>query len=122
MIVQILPQIENQESKNPSPPLRLCHIDELPLGLGRAFEVSGRTLALFRTRGGKVFAVDNECPHKKGPLAEGMLAGESVVCPLHAFRFDMTSGECDQPNICPLKTYPVELRNNEVFVQIPQIS
>ncbi len=119
MIVQILPQIENQTSKIENPPVRLCHLDELPLGLGRAFTVDGRTLALFRTRRGKVFAMDNQCPHKNGPLADGMLAGDSVVCPLHAFRFDMTTGECDQPTVCALKTYPVELRHNEVFVQIP---
>ena len=43
---------------------------------------------MFRTRTGKVFAVDGTCPHKGGPLADGMLVGEQVVCPLHAFRFD----------------------------------
>ncbi|HVT83265.1 MAG TPA: nitrite reductase small subunit NirD [Phycisphaerae bacterium] len=131
MIVQILPQIEDRNSgaapaienrpsqiSNLKSEIHLCSLDDLPLGLGRAFEIQGRTIALFRTRTGKVFAFDNQCPHKQGPLSEGMLAGDSVVCPLHAFRFDMNTGDCDQPNTCALKTHPVELRNNEVFIQL----
>ncbi len=97
-------------------PILICPLDDLPLGLGRAFRIQNRVLALFRTRDGSVFAFDNECPHKRGPLAEGMLAGDSVVCPLHAFRFDMHTGECDQPGTCALKTYPVEVRENQVYL------
>jgi len=117
MIVRLLPETE-ESSSMAEISIRVCQLDDLPIGLGRAFEINGRTIALFRTRGGKVFAFDNQCPHKKGPLSEGMLAGESVVCPLHAFRFDMNTGDCDQPNTCSLKTYPIELRNNEVFIQV----
>ena len=97
-------------------PIRLCAADELPLGLGRAFAVEGRTIAVFKTRSGKIFAVDNRCPHKSGPLAEGMLAGDYVVCPLHANRFDMATGQCEQPGVCALKTYPIELRGPEIYL------
>jgi nitrite reductase (NADH) small subunit len=98
--------------------VRVCALEELPVGLGRAFEVGGKRVALFRTRKGGVFAVDNRCPHKGGPLAEGMLAGDSVVCPLHAFRFELKTGECDQPGTCGVKTHPVEVRDGDVFVRI----
>lgn len=93
----------------------ICHLDELPIGLGRAFRVGDHAIAVFRTRGGKVFAVANQCPHKGGPLADGMLAGEQVVCPMHAFRFD-ASGECDQPGVCAVATHPVEVI--EGFVRV----
>jgi nitrite reductase (NADH) small subunit len=87
----------------------ICELSELPVGLGRAFRVGGHAVAVFRTRSGKIFAVANECPHKGGPLADGMLAGEQVVCPMHAFRYDAESGACDQSGVCAVATYPVEV-------------
>ena len=96
----------------------LCTVDELPPGLGRSFEVGDRLLAVFRGRGGSVIALDGRCPHKGGPLADGMLIGEQVVCPLHAFRFHGTSGECEQSGVCPIETYPAEVRDGAVFVTV----
>ena len=96
----------------------LCQLDELPVGLGRAFEIDGMPLAVFRTRAGRIFAVDGICPHKGASLADGMLAGESVVCPYHAFRFDSDTGECDQAGTCEIATYPVEVTDDGVFVTI----
>ncbi|MDY3559271.1 Rieske 2Fe-2S domain-containing protein [Gemmata sp. JC673] len=98
----------------------LCTLDDLPTGLGRAFEVGGRSLAVFRGREGEVFAVDGKCPHKGGPLADGMLIGSQIVCPLHAFRFDGRSGACDQENVCATGAYPVEVSNGQVFITVPQ--
>ena len=97
----------------------VCGVADLPVGLGRAFVVGDHSVAVFRTRGGKVFAVANECPHRGGPLADGMLAGEQVVCPLHAFRFDPATGACDQPSVCPVPTYPVEVVGDTVRVGVP---
>jgi len=99
--------------------IRLCKLDDLPVGLGRAFAVGERTIAVFRTRQGKLFAVDNRCPHKGGPLSEGMLAGDHVVCPLHAFRFEFSTGTCDQPGICPVATYPVIEDEGVVYLALP---
>jgi nitrite reductase (NADH) small subunit len=48
-----------------------------------------------------------------------MLAGDAVVCPLHAFRFELASGACDQPGVCAVAGFGVEQRDGEVFVQIP---
>jgi nitrite reductase [NAD(P)H] small subunit len=96
----------------------VCELDELPVGLGRAFRVGIHSIAVFRTRSGRVFAFANQCPHKGGPLADGMLAGEQVVCPLHAFRFDSDTGVCDQAGVCPVDTYPVEVTDGFVRVCI----
>lgn len=99
--------------------VRICDLDDLPVGLGRSFRVGEHAVAVFRTRAGKVFAVANRCPHKGGPLAEGMLAGDQVVCPYHSFRFDAGSGACDQPNVCEVTTYPVEVAGETVRVGVP---
>ncbi len=97
----------------------VCRFDELPVGLGRAFIVGGQRIAIFRTRAGKVFAVANECPHRGGPLADGMLVGEQVVCPMHAFRYDATTGGCDQGEVCAVQTFEVEVVGDQVKVGIP---
>jgi nitrite reductase (NADH) small subunit len=96
----------------------VCPVEDIPLGLGRSFEMEGKKIAIFRSRVGSIFAVDADCPHKKGPLADGMLAGEKVVCPLHAFRFDAKTGQCDQEGISPLQTYPIIVREGEIFLQV----
>ena len=87
----------------------VCPVGDLPEGLGRAFQIGKERIAIFRSRSGKVFAVANRCPHRGGPLADGMIVGNQVVCPLHAFRFDADSGTCDQAGICAIVTYPVEV-------------
>ena len=103
--------------------LPLCRLDELPLGLGRAFDIAGRTVAVFRTRKGEVFAVDNRCPHKAGPLADGMIARDAqgtpqVVCPLHQFHFDAGTGACDHAGTCPVETFAIEVRDAQDFIWV----
>ncbi|HUO08858.1 MAG TPA: nitrite reductase small subunit NirD [Phycisphaerae bacterium] len=110
--------MKNQEPQTKSAAIPLCSLDELPLGLGRAFNVEGRSIAVFRTRKGKLFAVDNRCPHKNGPLADGMLAGDQIVCPLHAFRFDGVTGECDQPGQCAVQAHEVTESDGIVSIRL----
>ena len=97
----------------------ICPVTDLPLGLGRAFQIGSRTLALFLTRSGGVFAMDNRCPHKGGPLADGMISDGAVVCPLHAFRFNLTSGTCDQEGQCPVRAYSAHVEKGMVIVDLP---
>lgn len=113
---------ESAGVENPQPEaiaVAICPVTDLPLGLGRAFQIGTRTLALFLTRQGGVYAVDNHCPHKGGPLADGMIADGAVICPLHAFRFSLTSGTCDQEGQCPVRAYTARLENGMVIVDLP---
>ncbi len=97
----------------------VCLWDELPVGLGRAFQIHNRVIALFRTRKGELYAADNRCPHKGGPLSEGMITGGTVVCPLHSFHFDLTDGSCDQAGQCSVVVYPCRLEDQSVIVELP---
>ncbi len=82
------------------------HISQVPLGEGRNFDVDGTVITVFRTRGQLVFATQPRCPHKGGPLADGLLGGTLLVCPLHETTFDLRTGESVNAN-CRLRTYPV---------------
>ena len=99
--------------------IAVCQVWDISTGLGRGFQVAGRLVAVFKARDGQLFAVDGTCPHKGGPLADGMVVGHQVVCPLHAFRFASDSGACDQPGVCPIGTYRVEVDGDTVFVAVP---
>jgi nitrite reductase (NADH) small subunit len=81
----------------------------IPLGEGRVFRVGGTDVAVFRTRAGELFATQPRCPHKGGPLVDGIVGGGAVVCPLHAYRFDLASGAPAGHACGGLTTYPVEV-------------
>ncbi len=82
---------------------------QIPLGEGRRFEIGGTAIAVFRSRQGRVFATQAECPHRAGPLADGLIGGGALICPLHNFKFNLETGE-PLGNDCPaLLIYPVSL-------------
>jgi nitrite reductase (NADH) small subunit len=87
----------------------LGSLTRIPRGEGRTYYVNGKAIAIFRTRDDEVFATQAFCPHKGGPLADGIIGACKVICPLHAYQFSLKTG---QPlgNACQgLKTYPVSL-------------
>ncbi len=69
------------------------HVDDIPLRGARIVRLAGIDLAVFRTAAGEVFALDNRCPHRGGPLSEGIVHGRSVTCPLHNWVIDLGTGE-----------------------------
>jgi len=69
-------------------------VESIPPGQGRSFILAGRTVAVFRQRDGHVFATDDECPHRGGPLADGILGDGKVICPMHGWKIELTSGKC----------------------------
>ena len=72
--------------------ISLGRVDEIPVGEGRAFAVDGRQIAVFRLRDGSVRAVDAVCPHRGGPLSDGIADGRVVICPLHSYTYDLVTG------------------------------
>lgn len=104
-------------SEEPVVEIAVCAVEEIPLGLGRAFKINDLSIAIFRTRSGEVRAIDNTCPHRGGPLADGMLAGNSAVCPFHAFRFCLQTGKCDEPNTPAVKTYSTRIEDGWIILQ-----
>ena len=88
--------------------ISLGHADQIPMGEGRVFPVRGLEIAVFHTRAGAVYAVQAECPHRNGPLADGLVGGTTVMCPFHSRKFDLVTG-VGQMGDCDIQTYPVRL-------------
>lgn len=95
--------------------LKLGPIDFIPPGEGRNFSVGGEAVAVFRTRAGQVFATQAACPHKGGPLADGLVGGSTLICPLHSWKFNLETGGALMGE-CGLKTYPVRVDENGQIV------
>lgn len=71
--------------------IRVCATADVPLGEGRPVTVGDRRVAVFHTASGW-YALDDACPHRGGPLSDGILADRCVACPLHDRRFDLADG------------------------------
>jgi nitrite reductase (NADH) small subunit len=98
----------------------LCRFEDMPVGIGVAFDIGERSIALFRTRSGTIHALDNRCPHKGGPLADGIVAGSYLACPLHAQRYRLSDGECESQTQCRVATYPTTMTDGWVHVEVPR--
>ncbi|MGD9735010.1 MAG: Rieske (2Fe-2S) protein [Solirubrobacterales bacterium] len=95
--------------------IRLCAVDDVPVGEGRLVRVDGSPLAVFRTAAGW-FASQASCPHRGGPLADGIAADRSVICPLHERRFDLLSGEPLGHRCAALRTFTVGENDGDLFL------
>lgn len=93
----------------------LGSIDTIAEGQGRCFVVCGEEIAVFRQRDGKLFATQNRCPHKQGPLSEGIIGDGKVVCPLHAHRFNLSNGCGSEKHEC-VRTFPVRELHGQVLL------
>lgn len=82
-------------------------VDRIPLGEGRTVAVGDEEVAIFRTRRGDVCAVQATCPHRGGPLADGIVGGSRIVCPLHSYAFELATGQPVRDDCPALRTYRV---------------
>lgn len=99
--------------------VKVARISDIPVGGGRLVEARGQKIALFNVDG-QVYAVGNTCTHKGGPLSDGFVEGTEVQCPWHGAKFDMKTGQnLTLPAASPVPSYPVEVRDGDVYVQVP---
>lgn len=97
--------------------INIGQLGQIPLGQGRCFRVKDQDIAVFRPRSGGLYAIANQCPHRLGPLAEGVCDAEGVICPYHGhfFRFDTGLGREAGEKVC---TYPVREVDGELFLTL----
>ena len=93
--------------------------NRIPLGEGRQFQIGAVLISVFRTRDGGIYATQASCTHKSGPLADGLVGDRKIVCPLHAYAFDLGSGKPLGHGCDALKTYVAAVNaKGELIVEI----
>ena len=117
--------------------MRVTTCDNIPPREGRAVSVAGREIAIFNLgpstpstelgagdpgAGDRFLAVDNQCPHKAGPLADGIVTGTSVVCPLHTWKISLVDGRVERPSASGdrgVTAYPTRVEHGVIVVGVP---
>ena len=101
--------------------IRVTAVENLPLREGRAVQLGDREVALFNL-GNRVLATNNRCPHQGGPLCDGIVTGDSVVCPLHAWKTNLATGKVERPATATdhcVETYPTRIEDGVVVIGLP---
>ena len=92
-------------------------VEDFPPGSRRMCVVNDRRIAFFHTASG-LFAADNACPHRGGPLAEGDLIGDEIVCPWHLWTFDVRSGKSEVDPEISLSVHELRVEGSRVLVRL----
>lgn len=97
-------------------------LEDIPRQGARLVKTAHGCIAIFRTADDRVFALDDRCPHKSGPLSEGIVHADRVTCPLHNWVFDMNTGQAQGADTGSVRTYPVALRGGRICIGIKRIA
>lgn len=96
-------------------------LDDIPAQGARVIKTAMGCVAIFRTAGDEVFALDDRCPHKGGPLSEGIVHGAQVTCPLHNWVFDLSTGQAQGADTGQVATYPVRVQGGRILLDAARL-
>ena len=102
--------------------LDICALEEINVLGSRIVDGPKGDIAIFRTSDDEVFALDDRCPHKGGPLSQGLIYGKRVACPLHNWQIDLESGEALAPDVGCSHKYPVKVEGGRVLLALKTLS
>ena len=97
---------------------RLCALEEIPQQGSRVVKSPKGDIAVFRTAADEIFALHDKCPHKGGPLSQGIVAGKVVTCPMHSWKIQLESGEAGAPDVGCSKSFAVKLEDGAVWLKL----
>lgn len=97
--------------------VRTVKLDELPPGTVRELQVEGKAVAVANVAG-KIYAINNSCLHRAGPIGQGSLSGHVVTCPWHGWQYDVITGKVVQNPAVGVDCYPTEVRGQDIFVDV----
>ena len=101
----------------------ICRIDDiLPLGARRVARPQGVAVAIFRTADERVFALLDRCPHKGGPLSQGIVLGDSVACPLHNWTIGLADGCARSPDVGCTPAFACKLEGGQVYLDADELA
>ncbi len=102
---------------------RICRVDDIPvLGSRRVARTTGHAVAIFRNAEDRVFALLDRCPHKGGPLSQGIVFGDSVACPLHNWTIGLATGEARAPDEGCTARFSLLVDAGEVFLDAEELA
>ena len=102
--------------------IKACNLAEIPRLGARVVKSSGGDIALFRNADDEVFALADKCPHKGGPLSQGIVHGRKVACPLHNWNIHLEDGCAVAPDQGCTRTYPIKIEGGGIFLRTDAVN
>jgi len=102
--------------------LHICNLQDIPAQGARVLETVFGDIAIFRNQADEVFALRDRCPHKGGPLSQGIVHGRRVACPLHNWIIELDSGEAVAPDVGCAQRFEVKLEQGEVYLGLKHLA
>ncbi len=99
----------------------IAALDDIPKRGARVVKTSHGCVAIFRTFDDRVYAIDDACPHKKGPLSEGIVHGTKVTCPLHNWVIDLESGLAQGADKGDVATYEISVNAGRIMLDTSRL-
>ena len=96
-------------------------LDDIPRQGARVVKTAQGCVAVFRTAEDRVFALDDRCPHKGGPLSEGIVHGNAVTCPLHAWVFSLETGAAQGADEGAVNSYPARIEAGRILLDASRL-
>jgi nitrite reductase (NADH) small subunit len=96
--------------------IEVCKLEDIPAQGARVIRATLGCVALFRTADDQVFALEDRCPHKGGPLSQGIVHENGVTCPLHNWVINLESGRAKAPDEGRVRTFPVQVSGGKVLI------
>ena len=93
-------------------------LEDIPRQGSRVVDTPNGKIAIFRSVDDRIFALDNRCPHKGGPLSQGIVHGKRVTCPLHSWVIDLETGSAVEPDVGCAHRYDVRVEAGLLFLDV----
>lgn len=99
---------------------KVCPLEDIPKLGARVVRTASKEIGVFRTEDDRVFAINNSCPHKAGPLSQGIVYGDKVACPLHSWKISLVDGKAEEPDVGETACYQVKVEDGVVFLEVSE--
>ncbi len=98
--------------------IEVGQVEDIPKQGARVVETAKGDIGIFRTKDDEIFALRDRCPHKNGPLSQGIVHGKRVTCPLHNWNIELESGEVVAPDVGCAAKFPTKIEDGVVFLSL----
>lgn len=97
---------------------KICPLEDIPKLGARVVRSAEGDIGVFRTEDDRVFALNNACPHKQGPLSQGIVYGDKVACPLHSWKISLVDGKAEEPDVGETACFKTKIEDGVVYLEL----
>ena len=98
--------------------VKVAPLDEIPVLGARVVRNNMVDIGVFRSEDDRIFAINNSCPHKGGPLSEGIVYGDKIACPLHSWKISLVDGKADEPDVGQTACFNTKVEDGFVYLEL----